>query len=105
MELFFHYLSQPYLLTGIVYTVLITLFGLAGGAVLGIVLAGMQLSRFRALSVAARKPMSGTPVMSFPAVCRSGGQAGRGRQATAHSGRPLHRTAPKGAVQPSSLHL
>lgn len=54
MDLFFHYLSQPYLVTGIVYTVLITFFGLIGGGVLGIVLAAMQLSRFRALSVFAR---------------------------------------------------
>ena len=46
MELFFHYLSQPYLLTGIVYTLLITALGLSGGLVMGVVLAAMQLSRF-----------------------------------------------------------
>ncbi|WP_299808945.1 amino acid ABC transporter permease/ATP-binding protein [uncultured Roseibium sp.] len=54
MDLFLHYVSQPYLLTGILYTVLITVFGLAGGAVMGIVLAAMQLSRFRSLAVFAR---------------------------------------------------
>ncbi len=54
MELFFHYLSQPYLLTGIVYTLLITALGLGGGVAMGLVLAGMQLSRFRALAIVAR---------------------------------------------------
>ncbi|PVB60833.1 amino acid ABC transporter permease/ATP-binding protein [Labrenzia sp. 011] len=54
MDLFIHYLTQPYLVTGIIYTVLITFFGLIGGGVLGIALAAMQLSRFRALSVFAR---------------------------------------------------
>ncbi|WP_159947666.1 amino acid ABC transporter permease/ATP-binding protein [Rhizobium sp. 18065] len=54
MDLFFHYLSQPYLITGIVYTVLITCYGLVGGVVMGIVLAVMQLSRFRVLASFAR---------------------------------------------------
>lgn len=54
MDLFLHYLSQPYLVTGIVYTLLITVLGLAGGAVMGIVLASMQLSRFRGLAIVAR---------------------------------------------------
>jgi polar amino acid transport system permease protein len=54
MELFFHYLSQPYLLTGIVFTLLITALGLGGGLAMGLVLAGMQLSRFRALAILAR---------------------------------------------------
>lgn len=54
MDLFFHYLSQPYLVTGIVYTLLITTLGLAGGTVMGIVLASMQLSRLRTMAIAAR---------------------------------------------------
>lgn len=54
MDLFLHYLTQPYLVTGIVYTLLITGLGLAGASVMGIVLAGMQLSRFRALAITAR---------------------------------------------------
>jgi polar amino acid transport system permease protein len=54
MDLFFKYLSQPYLLTGILYTVLITVGGLTGGAVMGGVLAWMQLGRFRPLAVVAR---------------------------------------------------
>ena len=59
MELFFHYLSQPYLLTGILYTLLITAIGLGGGLVMGIVLAGMQLSRLPVLlSSRAHTPLS-----------------------------------------------
>lgn len=54
MELFFHYLSQPYLLTGIFYTLLITAIGLGGGLVMGTVLAGMQLSRLQVLSLITR---------------------------------------------------
>lgn len=54
MDLFLHYLSQPYLLTGILYTVIITVCGLVGGSILGILLAGMQLSRFRGLAMFAR---------------------------------------------------
>ncbi|WP_102224269.1 amino acid ABC transporter permease/ATP-binding protein [Acidimangrovimonas sediminis] len=54
MDLFLKYLSQPYLLTGIVYTIVITFGGLVGGSLMGIVLSAMQLSRFRALAVVAR---------------------------------------------------
>ena len=54
MELFFHYLSQPYLLTGILYTLLITAIGLGGGLAMEIVLAGMQLSRFPLLALITR---------------------------------------------------
>src|SRR6202047_2499167 len=46
MELFVHYLSLPYLLQGIWFTVVVTALGLAGGLILGLALAGMQLSRF-----------------------------------------------------------
>ena len=47
MSLFAHYLSLPYLIEGIWFTVMVTALGLAGGLILGLVLAAMQLSRFR----------------------------------------------------------
>jgi polar amino acid transport system permease protein len=54
MSLFFHYLSLPYLIEGIWFTIMVTALGLAGGLILGVVLAAMQLSRFPALAVFAR---------------------------------------------------
>ena len=54
MGLFLHYLSLPYLLQGIGLTLGVTGLGLAGGLLLGTILAGMQLSRFRLLAVFAR---------------------------------------------------
>ena len=54
MDLFLHYLSLPYLLLGITFTLQATGLGLGGGLLLGLVLAGMQLSRFRVLSAFAR---------------------------------------------------
>ena len=72
MELFFHYLSQPYLLTGILYTLLITAIGLGGGLVMGIVLAGMQLSRLPALSLITRAYaiiFRGTPLILQMIFC------------------------------------
>jgi polar amino acid transport system permease protein len=54
MSLFFHYLSLPYLLQGIWFTVAVTALGLAGGLILGVILAAMQLSRFKVLSIFAR---------------------------------------------------
>ena len=54
MSLFAHYLSLPYLLWGIWFTVQVTMFGLMGGMVLGIVLAAMQLSRTKLLAALAR---------------------------------------------------
>jgi polar amino acid transport system ATP-binding protein/polar amino acid transport system permease protein len=54
MALFTHYLSLPYLLQGIVVTLGVTGLGLIGGLMLGLVLAGMQLSRFPLLSIFAR---------------------------------------------------
>jgi polar amino acid transport system permease protein len=54
MELFLHYLSLNYLLKGIGFTLAITGLGLAGGLVVGLLLAAMQLSRFTPLSVSAR---------------------------------------------------
>ncbi|MBS7544110.1 amino acid ABC transporter permease/ATP-binding protein [Ancylobacter oerskovii] len=72
MDLFLHYLSMPYLLDGVGYTLLITVLGLAGGLVMGVVLAAMQLSRFRALSVVARGYsiiFRGTPLILQMVFC------------------------------------
>jgi polar amino acid transport system permease protein len=72
MELFFHYLSQPYLLTGILYTLLITALGLGGGLVMGLVLAGMQLSRFPVLALVTRAyaiVFRGTPLILQMIFC------------------------------------
>src|SRR6201995_3938275 len=54
MSLFLHYLSLPYLITGVTFTLEVTGLGLLGGLILGVVLAAMQLSRFWVLSVFAR---------------------------------------------------
>jgi polar amino acid transport system permease protein len=54
MSLFAHYLSLPYLIEGIWFTVMVTALGLAGGLILGLVLAAMQLSRFSVLAMVAR---------------------------------------------------
>ncbi|MEQ1685087.1 MAG: amino acid ABC transporter permease/ATP-binding protein [Burkholderiaceae bacterium] len=54
MELFLHYLTLPYLIQGIVFTLLATAIGLAGGVVVGLLLAAMQLSRFKPLAAFAR---------------------------------------------------
>ncbi|MET3918410.1 polar amino acid transport system permease protein [Variovorax sp. OAS795] len=54
MDLFLHYLSMPYLIQGIVFTLAATGIGLAGGMVVGLLLAAMQLSRFKPLAAFAR---------------------------------------------------
>jgi polar amino acid transport system permease protein len=54
MSLFLHYLSMPYLLQGIELTLQVTALGLAGGLILGLILAWMQLSRLSLLSAVAR---------------------------------------------------
>jgi polar amino acid transport system permease protein len=54
MSLFVHYLSLPYLIEGIRFTLSVTALGLAGGLILGLVLAAMQLSRFWMLAAFAR---------------------------------------------------
>jgi len=54
MSLFLHYLTMPYLLRGIVLTLEVTGLGLAGGLLLGAVLAAMQLSRAPPLAAFAR---------------------------------------------------
>jgi polar amino acid transport system permease protein len=72
MDLFFHYLGQPYLLTGILYTLLITALGLSGGLAMGVVLAAMQLSRFPVLAVVTRAYaviFRGTPLILQMIFC------------------------------------
>ena len=54
MDLFLHYLGLPYLLTGVTFTLEVTGLGLAGGALIGVLLAAMQLGRFAPLAAAAR---------------------------------------------------
>jgi polar amino acid transport system permease protein len=54
MDLFLHYVGMPYLLQGIGFTLAVTALGLAGGLVVGLVLAAMQLSRFWVLAAVAR---------------------------------------------------
>ena len=54
MELFLHYLTMPYMIEGILATLQVTALGLIGGLALGVILAWMQLSRFKALATFAR---------------------------------------------------
>ena len=54
MSLFVHYLSLPYLIEGVWFTLMVTGLGLFGGLILGLVLAAMQLSRFAMLAAFAR---------------------------------------------------
>jgi len=54
MSLFFHYLTMPYLLRGVGFTLAVTALGLVGGLAIGLVVAAMQLSRFWLLAVLAR---------------------------------------------------
>ncbi|WP_428029560.1 amino acid ABC transporter permease/ATP-binding protein [Ancylobacter sp.] len=72
MDLFLHYLRMPYLLDGVGYTLLITVLGLLGGLVMGVVLAAMQLSRFRTLAIVARAyaiVFRGTPLILQMVFC------------------------------------
>jgi polar amino acid transport system permease protein len=54
MDLFLHYLGLPYLLKGIGFTIAVTCLGLAGGLVVGLIVAAMQLSRIGPLAAIAR---------------------------------------------------
>jgi polar amino acid transport system permease protein len=54
MSLFLHYLSLPYLIAGVSFTLAVTALGLVGGLILGLLLAAMQLSRFWLLAAFAR---------------------------------------------------
>lgn len=66
MGAFFHYLTLPYLLRGIAITLEVSAGGFAGGLILGVGLAGMQISRLSVLSVVARAyavVFRGTPII------------------------------------------
>ncbi len=66
MDLFVHYLTMPYLLQGIGFTIAVTALGLVGGLAAGLVLAAMQLSRFWPLAALARAytiVFRGTPLI------------------------------------------
>jgi polar amino acid transport system permease protein len=54
MALFLHYLALPYLLKGISFTIAVTILGLAGGLIVALALASMQLSRIGPLAAVAR---------------------------------------------------
>jgi polar amino acid transport system permease protein len=54
MDLLVHYLTLPYLLQGIGFTLGVTILGLVGGLLAGLALAAMQLSRFWVLAAIAR---------------------------------------------------
>ncbi|WP_421700610.1 amino acid ABC transporter permease/ATP-binding protein [Ancylobacter sp.] len=72
MDLFLHYLSMPYLIDGVGYTLLITALGLLGGLAMGVILAAMQLSRFRTLAIIARGYsiiFRGTPLILQMVFC------------------------------------
>ena len=66
MDKFAHYLTTGWLLDGIVFTLQLTLYGFAGGLLLGFVLALAQLTRFKPLTVVARAYVviyRGTPLI------------------------------------------
>jgi polar amino acid transport system permease protein len=66
MSEFLHYLTLPYLLEGIGFTLRLTALGFAGGLVLGLVLAAMLLSRHKAVAGVARAYTTlyrGTPLI------------------------------------------
>ncbi len=87
MSLFLHYLGLPYLIEGVWLTVSVTALGLAGGLLVGLVLAAMQLSRFSMLAGFARGYtviFRGTPlilqmVFAYDALPQIGLKFERGR--------------------------
>ena len=95
MQLFAHYVTLPYLLRGISLTLQVTGLGLAGGLVFGMVLAAMQLSRYRVLSGFARAYaviFRGTPlilqmVFAYDALPHIGPAPERGRGRRPGAGR------------------
>jgi polar amino acid transport system permease protein len=54
MELFMHYLTLPWLWQGLVFTLQLTLLGFGGGLILGLLLAALQLTRFKFLTAIGR---------------------------------------------------
>ncbi|GAB3600635.1 amino acid ABC transporter permease/ATP-binding protein [Microbacterium tumbae] len=66
MDGFLHYLTLPWMLEGLLFTLQLTLYGFGGGLVLGLLLAAMQLTRFAPLTILARTYVviyRGTPLI------------------------------------------
>ncbi|OCB52923.1 ABC transporter permease [Mycobacterium vulneris] len=66
MDKFLHYLTLPWLIDGMLFTLQLTLYGFAGGLVLGALLAALQLTRSRALTALGRTYVviyRGTPLI------------------------------------------
>lgn len=66
MDKFLHYLTLPWLVDGMLFTLQLTLYGFAGGIVLGALLAALQLTRSRALTALGRTYVviyRGTPLI------------------------------------------
>lgn len=66
MDKFLHYLTLPWLLDGMLFTLQLTLYGFAGGIALGALLAALQLTRSRGLTAIGRTYViiyRGTPLI------------------------------------------
>jgi polar amino acid transport system permease protein len=66
MEKFLHYLTLPWLIDGMVFTVQLAVYGFGGGLLLGVLLAALQLTRFRTLTTIGRTYVviyRGTPLI------------------------------------------
>lgn len=66
MDKFLHYLTLPWLLDGMLFTLQLTLYGFGGGIALGALLAALQLTRSRALTAIGRTYVviyRGTPLI------------------------------------------
>ncbi|NKZ11016.1 amino acid ABC transporter permease/ATP-binding protein [Mycolicibacterium septicum DSM 44393] len=66
MDKFLHYLTLPWLLDGMLFTLQLTLYGFGGGIVLGALLATLQLTRSRTLTAIGRTYViiyRGTPLI------------------------------------------
>ncbi|CRZ16707.1 amino acid ABC transporter permease/ATP-binding protein [Mycolicibacterium neworleansense] len=66
MDKFLHYLTLPWLLDGMLFTLQLTLYGFGGGIVLGALLAALQLTRSRTLTALGRTYVviyRGTPLI------------------------------------------
>ncbi|MEV0669086.1 amino acid ABC transporter permease/ATP-binding protein [Mycobacterium sp. NPDC050441] len=66
MDKFLHYLTLPWLIDGMLFTLQLTLYGFGGGIVLGTLLAALQLTRSRAFTAIGRTYVviyRGTPLI------------------------------------------
>ncbi|WP_263998949.1 amino acid ABC transporter permease [Mycolicibacterium vanbaalenii] len=66
MDKFLHYLTLPWLIDGMLFTLQLTLYGFTGGLFLGVLLAALQLTRSRALTAIGRTYVviyRGTPLI------------------------------------------